>query len=54
MDQEQNQRQSAPQLCPYGCGFYGSPSFDGLCSKCHKDAKKEITPPGECSAAASG
>lgn len=54
MDQEQNQRQSGPQLCRNGCGFYGSSSFDGLCSKCHKDTAKEdkdSVPQGTSSAA---
>jgi len=40
MDREQNQLQAAPQLCRNSCGFYGSPNFDGLCSKCHKDKAK--------------
>lgn len=28
------------QLCRMGCGFYGTQGFDGMCSKCYKDAVK--------------
>lgn len=28
------------QLCRNGCGFYGTQGFDGMCSKCYKDAVK--------------
>jgi len=27
-------------LCRNGCGFYGNSQFDGMCSKCYKDAIK--------------
>ncbi|XP_062604999.1 AN1-type zinc finger protein 5-like isoform X2 [Saccostrea cucullata] len=40
MDMEQNGNQNPSPLCRAGCGFYGSSSFEGMCSKCYKDTMK--------------
>uniref|UniRef100_A0AAQ5Z698 Zinc finger, AN1-type domain 5b n=1 Tax=Amphiprion ocellaris TaxID=80972 RepID=A0AAQ5Z698_AMPOC len=36
MAQETNQS-PVPMLCATGCGFYGNPRTNGMCSVCHKD-----------------
>ncbi|CAG2101845.1 unnamed protein product [Medioppia subpectinata] len=54
MERDTNSMSQSPSLCRSGCGFYGNPSSDGLCSKCYKDAvKRKQSAPTTHSASAS-
>lgn len=45
--------QGSTSLCRGGCGFYGSPAQEGLCSKCFKDALEKKGDPARAAALAS-
>ncbi|XP_074834248.1 AN1-type zinc finger protein 5-like isoform X2 [Carettochelys insculpta] len=53
MAQETNQTQ-VPMLCTTGCGFYGSPRTNGMCSVCYKEYLQRQQSSGRISPPANG
>jgi hypothetical protein len=39
---EQNDSVDSPAPCIAGCGFYGNKIYNGMCSKCFKEAQAQV------------
>ncbi|KAJ2449182.1 hypothetical protein EV183_005035 [Coemansia sp. RSA 2336] len=48
--EEKRDSNKQPEICKQGCGFYGNPMYDNLCSKCFNDIKSDVQGLGAVSA----